>query len=273
MSGEIPVENPPPQVLAGGTPLIFDWRPVRWRKTRLMMALVVAAAGHLLVFYLFQVVTESSPRQAPPVREALILSGNEDATRRLLEAVDDRLPALSPSAPLEDSGGQKLTGLVKGYVPTWQDHRPALKPLPGQGGAGVLPSLMSGSAGILPALPGPDTPAEKGVPPAAVAAPATATADRPQPVLSFQTGLAGRALLAPPVWPPLVTAKDWPEEGPASFMMSVEPSGKVTSCLSLASTGLDEEEVEALRRVLVDLRFAPLAGGEQTAWAWVDVLW
>ena len=64
MTGDVPTDEPPPQVLSGGTPLIFDWSPVRWRKTRLMVALALAAGGHLLVFYLFQVVTVSGPRQA-----------------------------------------------------------------------------------------------------------------------------------------------------------------------------------------------------------------
>jgi hypothetical protein len=57
-------------------------------------------------------------------------------------------------------------------------------------------------------------------------------------------------------------------------MLSVEPSGMVSSCLSLGtSTGLDEEEVEELRRVLLKLRFAPAATSDQAVWGWVDVLW
>jgi hypothetical protein len=54
----------------------------------------------------------------------------------------------------------------------------------------------------------------------------------------------------------------------------VDDTGKVTSCLALgASAGLDEEEVEALRRVLLDLRFASADAADPTTWAWVDVLW
>lgn len=267
MTGDAPLDEPPPQVLAGGTPLIFDWRPVRWRKTRLMVALGVAAAGHLLVFYLFQVVTESSLRQAPPVREVLILPGSDVAARRLLERVDDRLPALSGPLPLGDAGAGALAALVKGYVPTWQDHRPVLKPLPGQGGAASLPSLIPASGGVLPPLPAaePDT--------ATAPVPAMA-AGRPQPVLSFQSGFADRALVEPPVWPAVVMAADWPEEGPVSFMISVDPSGKVVSCLSLGKTsGLDQGEVEVLRDVLLKLRFAEKPVPGDLAWGWVDVLW
>lgn len=264
MTGEAPTDDrSPPVVLAGGTPLIFDWRPVRWRKTRLMVALVVAAAGHLLVFYLFQVVTGSSPRQAPPIRQALILPGSEASTRRLLEGMEDRLPSLHAASPMEETGAEFLAGLVKGYVPTWQDHRPALKPLPGQGGGGPLPPLTAAPALLLPPLP----PADNAPP----AARETGPAGRPMPVLSFQSGLALRKILTPPVWPAAVTAEDWPEEGPASFLMSVSPAGDVTSCLSLgASAGLDEE---MLRRVLMKLRFAPATGSDEPEWGWVDVLW
>ena len=268
MNADVPNQETPPQVLAGGTPLIFDWHPVRWRKTRLMVAMAFALVGHLLVFYLFQVVTESSPRQAPPVREAIILSNAQDSNRRLLESMEDRLPALSRPAPLEDSGAAALAGLVKGYVPTWQDYRPVLKPFPGQAGAGPLPSLMAGPGGVLPPLP----PLESASPKPAGPPPA-GPAGRPDPVISFQSGLAGRTLLAPPQWPALVTAQDWPEEGPCSFLLSVEPSGEVGSCLSLGtSTGLTEEEVEVLRATLMKLRFVagPTADLE---WGWVDVLW
>ena len=268
MTGDAPLDESPPQELAGGTPLIFDWRPVRWRKTRLMVALAFALLGHLLVFYLFQVVTESSPRQAPPVRGAMILSGDEDSARRLLERVEDRLPSLSQPAPLGDAGSGALAALVKGYVPTWQDHRPALKPLPGQGGTAPLPPLIAGDAGVLPPLPPGDSTAQSLAGPQP-AGPVT----RPRPVLGFQSGLADRALVSEPEWPAAVTAVDWPEEGPASFLLSVEPSGKVSSCLSLGtSTGLDEEEVELLRGILLKLRFAEMTTAE-VAWGWVDVLW
>ena len=268
VTGDAPHNELPPPVLAGGVPLIFDWRPVRWRKTRLMMALAIAGAGHLLVFYLFQVVTESSPRQAPPIREAVILSSAGESTRRLLESVEDRFTSLSQPAPLGDSGAAALAGLVKGYVPTWQDHRPALKLLPAQAGAGPLPSLMTGAAGVLPPLPAGDatTSASAGPLPAG---PLT----RPRPVIAFQSGLTGRALLAPVEWSAVVTAADWPEEGPASFLLRVEPAGNVSFCLSLGtSTGLAGEEVEVLREALLKLRFAEKMSAD-VEWGWVDVLW
>lgn len=267
MIGDAPTDESPSQVMAGDTPLIFDWRPVRWRKTRLMVALAVAAAGHLLVFYAFQVVTESSTRQAPPVREAMILSSAEEATRQVIENLEDRLPALSPPAPLEDRGDEALAALVKGYVPTWQDHRPALKPLPGQGGAAPLPALMPNTSAVLPPLAAEPGPALDPV--------FSGPMVRPQPVLGFQSGLALRPLRRGPAWPAAVTTTDWPEEGPASFLMSVDAAGKVTQCLSLgASTGLDEEEMELLRGVLLNLLFQPAASASgQEVWGQVDVLW
>lgn len=266
MTGDAPLDDPRPPVLAGGTPLIFDWRPVRWRKTRLMVALALALAGHLLVFYLFQVATESSPRQAPPVRAAMALMGTDE--RRLLERLADRLPGLSPPSPLEYEEANALAALVKGYVPTWQDHRPALKPLPGQGGAGPLPPLMAGASGVLPPLPAGDAAS------ILVSPKSRGPVARAMPVLAFQSGLTGRPLVSPPAWPPVMEGADWPEEGPASFMLSVEPSGKVSSCLSLGTaSGLDEAEVDTLRAVLLKLRFQSQTDPTGAAWGWVDVLW
>jgi hypothetical protein len=274
MSGEVPSdERPSPLVMAGDAALTFDWKPVRWRKTRLAMWLVVAAVGHLLVFYLFQVVTESSPRQAPPVREAMILPGTQEMTRRVLEGVEDRLPGLGEGVPLVESEDKALAALVKGYVPTWQDHRPALKPLPGQGG-GAWPSSVPGPPVLLPGLPAIDAGSAKGG--TAVAGvdpmPAGAASIRPLPVLQFQSGLLDRKMEAGPVWPAAVTAEEWPEEGPASFMLGVSPEGEVVSCLSLGtSAGLDEE---VLREVLMKLKFSPAAKGkEEPQWGWVEVLW
>lgn len=272
MSGEAPPDDrPSPVVMAGGTPLTFDWSPARWRRARLMMALGVAAAGHLLVFYLFQVVTEAPSRQAPPVRQALILPRTEDPTRRLLEGMEDRLPALSGTVPLTEPDEGALAAMVKGYVPTWQDHRPVLKPLPGVDGGGPLPSLTASPAVLLPPLlPAEGTPLATSPSPQA-ARTAAEKAGRPMPVLSFQSGLAGRPLSGPPQWPPVVTAEEWPEEGPASFLMSVSPTGEVTSCLSLgASAGPDEE---VLRGVLMQLKFAAVTTSAEPQWGWVDVLW
>lgn len=296
MSVEANTEDPPlPPVMAGGMPLIFDWRRSRWRKTRLMVALAVAAAGHILVFYLFQVVSVSSPRQAPPVREAMILPGNDEGARRLLESVEDRLPELTMIPPSADREVDNLAAMVKGYIPTWQDHRPTLKPMPGQGGSGPLPALMASPAVLLPPIPAAENP--DGTPIAALAstAPGTAQAPRPpvgtgvvstdastssppasaapraMPALQFQSGLVDRPLKTGPVWPAAVTAEEWPEEGSSSFLLSVSPTGIVTSCLPLGATsGLDEK---ILRGVLMKLRFAESSGSDSPQWGWVDVLW
>ncbi len=265
MPGQNQIESPPPPPgLTGDPPLIFDWRRVRWRRARLTLALVIAAIGHVLVFYLFQVVTESDSRQAPPVREALILPASSAPTGKLLEGLADRLPALAARDPLASPDHEALDLLVKGYVPTWQDHRPALKPLPGKNGAGPLPPLSPAPSLLLPPLsPAPavaeEAPRPKG------------PASRSTPVLGFQSGLTGRALVRGPQWPPAVLAEEWPDQGTASFLMSVSPAGKVTSCLSLGtSSGLDEI---VLRDVLLKLKFAPRDDSDEPEWGWVDVWW
>ncbi len=248
--------------MAGDTALTFDWRPVRWRKTRLALWLAVALVIHLLAFYLFQVVSESEPRQAPPVREAVILSRMQEGGRGVLEGLEDQWPLLGRALPPMARDEEALAALVKGYVPTWQNHRPALKPMPGQEGGAALPSALGSAAGLLP--PWPVTEVER---PAPVRKGAV---ERALPELGFQTGLVGRGLVAGPVWPAVMQAEEWPEEGAGSFLLSVSAAGEVTSCLSLvASAGLDEE---VLRGVLLKLKFAPVEGPE-LQWGWVDVLW
>ncbi len=265
MTGEEPSdERALPVVMAGRVPLIFDWQPGRWRGLRVAAGLGVAALGHVLVFYLFQVVSESKPRQAPPQRQVMMLPSTVEATQELMEGLEDRFPGRSVGVPLVDEAEVPLDALVKGYVPTWQDHRPMLKPLPGDGRGGALPSLLAGGAELLPAL---GAVAEE----AGGRAPEGLGGGRAAPVVSFQAGLAARRMLGLPVWPEVVRAEEWPEEGQASFVMSVDAEGAVTSCLSLgASAGLDEE---VLRGALMKVRFAPQEDSEQLEWGWVDVLW
>ncbi len=264
MSGEEPPdERRMSAATTNGTALIFDWQPGRWRGVRLAVALGVAALGHVLVFYLFQVVSETAPRQAPPQRQVTLLPTGVAATRRLMEGLDDRFPARSGAVPLVGAEEVPLESLVKGYHPTWQDHLAALKPLPGAGLGGALPSLLDGPGALLPELPvgkeaGPRA-REVGV------------GTRALPAVSFQSGLGKRRLLGPPEWPEAVRAEEWPEEGSASFLMSVDAEGQVASCLSLgASAGLDEE---VLRGALMKLRFGVREDAEDLEWGWVDVLW
>lgn len=261
--GDPDLSTPPPVVLAGDTPLTFDWKPNSWYGTRLLIALGVAAAGHLLVFYLFQVVTESSPGQAAPLQQVLVLPPGNPASQRLMEIVGDRLPALDHHPTGMEPDPADLKALVKEYVPTWYNHRPALKSLPGQAGTGPLPLLFPPPALLLPPLPEGD--------PDPVLPPSGPAGARPLPVLNFQSGLASRPLLQPPVWPAEVTAADWPEEGKVSFLLSLSPEGKVSSCLPLASSaGLDEE---ILRLPLTRMKFAPSTTSNETEWGWIDVIW
>lgn len=284
MSDSAPLHSPPP----ASTPaveesgLIFDWSRLRRGRTRLLTALTVAAAGHVLLFYLFQVVTPPSTRILPPVRSTLLLSSAFPPAADLLERMEDEHPALMPPTPLAESDAKALHRLVKGYEPTWQNHVARLKPLPPAAEGAALPAVIPQPALLLPPLParepGPSpTSVAQSKPPVPAPAPdlsgviVTPPAPRAPPALSVQSGLGRRALIRPPVWPAEVTQPDWPEEGLVSFLISVRADGKVLSCLPLAAPA--GFEIGTLRTPLLAARFAPRTDSDETAWAWIDVQW
>lgn len=270
MSDSTPSDPPLPVRPAGdGSALIFDWSPVRWRRTRLLFFLGLAVGGHVLLFYLFKVAAPPAPRTVPPARSALLLSSNSPASAAIIDRMEAAHPALLPPMPLAEPDAEALHRLVKGYQPTWERHAARLKPLPPAAEGAILPSVMPEPALLLPPLPA----GEGATPLAAGTASSNAPAvPRALPTLFIQSGLGGRSLTAPPVWPAEVLQPDWPEEGPASFMISVSPEGRVLSCLPLSTVSADFD-IEVLRRPILALRFSPRSDSDETEWAWVDVQW
>lgn len=278
-----PDSHPPasaPAVEKGA--LIFDWNRPKWGRTRLLTALTIAAAGHVLLFYLFKVVTPPSTRTLPPVRSTLLLSASFPPAADLLERMEDQHPVLMPPTPLAESDAKSLRRLVKGYEPTWQNHVARLKPLPPAAEGAALPAFIPQPALLLPPLPAresdpPPSAAARTTPPAPTpgpdpsGVPVTPPPPRALPTLSVQSGLGNRALIRPPVWPAEVTQADWPEEGLASFFISVRADGKVLTCLPLASPVAFE--IGTLRTPLLAARFAPRTDSDEIAWAWVDIQW
>ncbi|MES2708401.1 MAG: hypothetical protein V4726_17535 [Verrucomicrobiota bacterium] len=270
MSETAPPDPVPPASPAdGGGALIFDWSPVRWHRTRLLFFVGLAVGGHLLLFYLFKVAAPPAPRTVPPVRSVMLLSPQFPASAALMERMEDKYPALTPPMPLAEPDAGALHKLVKGYEATWERDTARLKPLPAAAQGGGLPSIMPDSALLLPPLPAGDPAPVAASSPLSSADPAPLL-PRALPVLSVQSGLGGRTVLQPPVWPADVLQPDWPEESPVSFMISVSAEGKVLSCLPLSSVSFD---IEVLRRPLLALRFSPRTDSDDTAWGWIDVQW
>ncbi|RYD33131.1 MAG: hypothetical protein EOP86_14090 [Verrucomicrobiaceae bacterium] len=256
---------------AGGEPaLIFDWSPVRWRRTRLMFFLAVAAGGHVLLFYLFKVVAPPASRTAPPAHSVTLLSRDYPPAAALLERMEDEYARMAPPMPLKEPDADALHRLVKGYQPTWERHPARLRPLPPDAQGGGLPSVIPSPALLPPPLPAAEPPAVAAADSPAPSINLSGPIPRPLPVLSIQSGLEGRRIIQPPVWPAEVTQPDWPEEGPASFMISVSADGRVLSCLPLTSTSFD---TEVLRRPLLAVKFSPRTDSDETVWGWVDIQW
>ena len=104
-----PSPAPAPPVEVGA--FTFDWSRPRWGRTRLLTALTFAAAGHVLLFYLFQVVTPPSTRTLPPVRSTLLLSSTFAPSATHMERLEDQHPALMPPTPLAEPDAKALRRL------------------------------------------------------------------------------------------------------------------------------------------------------------------
>lgn len=259
------------------TGLIFDWRPVRGGRRRLIFWLAVATGAHLGFFYLFKVVLPPASRSLPPEREALFLAASSPRAERVLRSAQDRVPGLQDRSSLDDPEYERLGALVRDYQPTWKSHVATLRPMPEPDVKNALPSLMSGSAAVLlPELPenpnATGAPARVSLPPSAApgADSAAPVPPPPAPYVSVLTGLNDRPLLEQPSWPTGIFEENPTDREGAPFMIAVDPQGRVVSCLAMDSpAGLDPER---LRPVLLGLRFAP-AERETRQWGRIEVKW
>ena len=74
--------------------LIFQWKRVGWTRRRLLLALLLAAALHGGMFYLFRVVNPAIVRTAPPRQTMLHLASDQPETKALVSAAEDRFPGM-----------------------------------------------------------------------------------------------------------------------------------------------------------------------------------
>ena len=242
-------------------PLIFAWKRERGVKRRLAMWILVVAAGHAALFYLFRVAPPLDSRKPPPQQAVLHLPAAEPGARALLSALSDRYPGAVLRSADHDLAAD-MAALAKAtppWEPMWSAHRAVLKPFPLPAVPQELPALLTPGAPLLPddaSAPLPPVPAK----PAA----------RPAPFVVTDTLAGGRAISQPPVWPDKLPEDTWPVSGTVPFMLGIHRTGRVEYCLPLSpATGLD---LETLRRVLMGMKFTPATAGGLT-WLNIAVRW
>ena len=240
-------------------PLIFQWKRDRGVGLRLAMWLLVVAAGHAAIFYLFRVAASAPVRKPPPQQAVLFLPTAESEVRTLLSVIDDRYPgALVRSEDYTlKADTEALAKVTPPSEPSWATHRPALKGFPQPLVEQTLPGIVRPGE---PALP-----EESPLPAPAPSAPSPVQTG-PSVVLEELPGV--RSVLTAPAWPGKLM-EDLPPSGNVPFMLGIEPSGRPVYCLPLSpATGVD---LEFLRRHLMEMRFNTGGGGIQ--WLHVAVRW
>jgi len=241
-------------------PLVFDWKRERGVKRRLAMWLLMVAAALAAMFYLFRVAPPLASRKPPPQQAVLYLPAQEPEVRALLSKIGDRFPGALLRSPDENRTAdlQALAKVTPPWEPTWAAHRAVLKPFPLHPVPQELPALFTPGTALLPD----DFPA--------TALPAAGETAKPAPFVAVDTLTGDRRIVRPPVWPDQLADETWPASGSVPFMLGLDRHGRVQYCLPVSpATGIN---LEALRRILTEVKFNPVSGGGIT-WVNVAVRW
>jgi hypothetical protein len=251
-----------PRLTGETPPLIFEWRRPRGVKRRLAAWLVVVAAGHAGLFYLFRVASPVVSLKPPPQQSVLYLPPLDSQVKTLLSAMDDRFPGalLRPEDYTLKADMEALAKATPPSVPSWASHRPALKPFPQPLVARELPPLIQPGEPLLP-----DAPLE------ALAGPPASERAKAEPFVIIDENPGARTVVRPPAWPEKLT-DEWPPAGNVPFKLGLTRNGRPEYCLPLspAATGVD---LEVLRQALMGMQFNTLTGGPPWQWITVAVRW
>ena len=238
-------------------PLIFDWKRVRGVKRRLAAFLIVAAAGHAALFYLFRVVPAVS-NQKPPQQQAVVyLPASEPSVRSMLSALNDRYPGSVVRS--EDYTFQAdlaaLASVIPKPAPVWSGPRAALKNFTQPLAPQEMPRLMPPGDPFLP---------ESSPPPPLIPAPVA------------QTGSAfsltcddSRAIAVPALWPENFPGETFSTRS-VTFMVALDRHGRPEHCMAMSAGSNDA--LESLRSSLMAMRWEARPEAVQQ-WVTVHVRW
>lgn len=254
---EMPAEitTAPRPMPDGPPPLIFNSKEGVSSIWRLLFFILCSVIGHVVMFYLFKVVTPTTTRRTPPQEEVIVLRASDPATAALLRSLEDR----SPAGLLFSSGGRAEPAMLPlpAYVSSYEHYKPSIRQdwapqsapllLLAEGSRPVLPAIEKGTAANDQTLP-------KAVP----------AVTGPQLVLS--TALQTRGMALPPEWPKDLAA---PEEAtePYQFQLAINPDGSIRYCLS---DGMNPPP--AIQKAVSKIRFNP-APRSPMMWEDVEVRW
>jgi hypothetical protein len=236
--------------------LIFNSKAGNASLWRLPLFIGISILGHVVMFYLFKVVTPSATRTQPLEQTVTMIEGNDPASAALLAALEDRCPA----GMLINNGGRPTTPLpklpIKSYQPSYRSYQPDFK-FDWDVKPADIPLLADAERPMLPPL--------ETNPPAPKPAP-VAIAMAAQPRLVLQPNLEARGITSGPRWPADLSP---PEEDSERyfFTVAVNANGSVRYCLSEGMTP-PNGMVQAISRI----RFGPRLGAE-LEWGEIEVHW
>ena len=244
-------------------PLIFQWKRERGVKRRLAMWILVVAAGHAALFYLFRVSPPLATRKPPPQQSVLYLPPGEPGVQELFSRLDDRYPGavLRPEDYTLAADTAALSRAVPRVQPSWESRGATPKPFPQPVVPGELPALYQSGDPVLPSL-------DSGAPAVSAAPPGVATAKAPSVIL--ESGNSSRTVTSLPHWPAKLM-DDWPASGSVPFMLAVNSRGLPEYCLPMAQATGSNIDPENIRRALMTMRFTAAAGPVE--WVTVSVRW
>ena len=248
-----------PRPTAEPPPLIFEWERESGARRRLAVWLLLVAAGHAALFYLFRVAPPLASRKPPPQHAILYLPPAESGVRALLSALSDRFPGAILRSEDHDLTADMaaLARATPPSEPSWTTHHPELKPFPQPLVPQELPGLIQPGEPVLP----------DGMPPRALPPPA---AGAPTLTLIVDEAPGSRSVVRQPAWPEKLIDDSWPPGGSVSFMLGVARNGQPEYCLPLSTvTGVD---LEALRAPLMGIRFNESSAGH-LQWITVALRW
>lgn len=211
---------------------VFDWERPAW-SLRMPLFILVSLLGHLLCFYLFQVVYPSSASLLPAAAGVAVLNPANERDRRLLDWAELKDPAALAAPGFRP---ERMAKLVPRYEPSFADQSPAfvdVTPEP----ARQLPPIF-GSDGALANDPAPVS-----------SAPLVFASH-----VEFAAALQERLLRPAPALPRVQSKGE-----STVLLLGVDPKGAVRDCLPWQSSGRPDLD-EAATRFARDLRFGAAPG-------------